>query len=273
MTVSNTSGASMQPPILPTGNVDSTRAADRASFTDISGAQPTQTGTSPIIANLSMQLDPPQVSGSDAGTISALNQLSAQDMQADMFAVMALFTKIAQDQRNSAREMRHNEMQANVKTLLSAAQEIRNAADDRLTGAIMSGVMQIGAGAVQIGGAAANFKASTSALKENKAGNISDAQLGSLNNKAGAYSSGAGGAAQAMTGLGGIMSGIMEHEAAAHDAHKAELEAQAKAHEAGTQQAGDQMQQMQDILRDIRDKLSSMEQSRAETSRGIARNI
>ena len=33
------------------------------------------------------------------------------------------------------------------------------------------------------------------------------------------------------------------------------------------------MQQMMDVIRDVRDKLGAMEQSRAETIRGIARNI
>jgi hypothetical protein len=43
--------------------------------------------------------------------------------------------------------------------------------------------------------------------------------------------------------------------------------------ESGAQHANDMMQQMMDVIRDIRDKLGAIEQSRGETNRGIARNL
>ena len=51
------------------------------------------------------------------------------------------------------------------------------------------------------------------------------------------------------------------------------LETQAKVHETGVQHANDMMQQMMDVIRDVRDKLQSIQQAAVETNRGIARNI
>lgn len=50
-------------------------------------------------------------------------------------------------------------------------------------------------------------------------------------------------------------------------------EADAKAHEEATRQADEMMRSMQDLIREVREKLQAIEQSRVETNRGIARNI
>ncbi|QEA13168.1 type III secretion system translocon subunit SctB [Comamonas flocculans] len=245
-----------------------------AQFTDISEARQQLQGLIDSVAGSLARSDLPLPSSPSSkaasSTLNAIGQLSLQEMQTDIYAVMALVAKSAQQQRNSARELRHSEMAAQVKSLTDAAQEIRNAAKDRLAGAILSGTMQIGAGAVQIGGAAKTMKATQNALGQS---GVSDAQLGALTQVAAGYNTTTQAVGQVMTGTGSILGGIMEHQAAQHDARKAELEAAAKAHETATQQAGDVMQQMQDMLRDIRDKLTSMDQSRSETARGIARNI
>ena len=202
------------------------------------------------------EMPPPETTGTPAGAAAALSQLTGQSMVADMYAVLALFAKIAQEQRTSAREVRHSEMAAQVKSLMSAAQEIRDAAHERMVGAMVSGVMQIAAGAVQVGGGVKASNVSTT----NQAG-------------AGAITAGFGGASTMLNAVGTITSGLMEQQASGHDAKKAELEAMAKAQDTATQQAGDLMQQMQDVIRDIREKLASIEQSLLDTNRGIARNI
>ena len=217
---------------------------------------------------------PPPGAGAPPGDVrAALANLSSDQVQADMYALMALMQQLAQQQRNSAREMRNSEMQAQISTLQNAAQEIRNAAADRLTGAILSGVMQMAAGAMQIGGAAMSFSRTSDALKDFKGGGMTNEQLSGALSKASAFSTGGDGASKVAGAAGQMLNAVMEQQAAGHDAHKAELEAGAKAHEAQVQQSSDVMQQMQDFIRDIRDKLSSIEQSRIETTRGIARNI
>ncbi len=220
------------------------------------------------------QITPRQARARPPGDVrAALANLSSDQVQADMYALMALMQQLAQQQRNSAREMRNSEMQAQISTLQNAAQEIRNAAADRLTGAILSGVMQMAAGAMQIGGAAMSFSRTSDALKDFKGGGMTNEQLSGALSKASAFSTGGDGASKVAGAAGQMLNAVMEQQAAGHDAHKAELEAGAKAHEAQVQQSSDVMQQMQDFIRDIRDKLSSIEQSRIETTRGIARNI
>lgn len=78
---------------------------------------------------------------------------------------------------------------------------------------------------------------------------------------------------QVTGGIGSIAQAAMEHKAAQHDARKAELEADARVHEEARNQANDLMQQMNEIIRDVRDKLSEISRSSLETQRGIARNI
>ncbi|MBB6637386.1 hypothetical protein [Cohnella thailandensis] len=51
-----------------------------------------------------------------------------------------------------------------------------------------------------------------------------------------------------------------------------ESEAQYRTTESGSDNANDQMQQMMELIRQVREKLSDIEQSRADTFKGIARN-
>jgi hypothetical protein len=191
--------------------------------------------------------------GNVSDTVRTLDGLGATDVAGDIYAVMALFQKMAQEQRNSAREVRNSELTAQVQSLNSAAQEIRNAAQDRFVGAVVAGSMQIAGGLVQAGLAGSSF--------------------GKGQVEAGALTGTGTGLGQAMSGIGSIANASMELKAAGHDAKKAELEATAKVHESASQQANDMMQQMMDVIRDVREKLGSIEQSRVETTRGIARNI
>ncbi|MDH5857329.1 type III secretion system translocon subunit SctB [Lampropedia aestuarii] len=333
--------------------------------------------------------------GGSVGLSNSLASLTADQMQADIYAVMALFQKMAQEQRTAARETRMAEAEAQTSSLMAAADEIRSAAKDRLIGGVISGSLSIVGGAVSMVGAAKEARALSrtadpaipkvgtltkeEALKVNpeqvankaavndqlkkdfaslqlkkpvegaftqkEAFRISPEQaakkaawndqfsknFGSLQLPATASGQGAAaqqvankaafnlqsqsgmkaggnapkthfpaetqkneqpklsgdalaahiaaegkvwqGAAQTIGATGGLVSSITEFTASQHDARKAELEAQASAHDAAAQQANDVMQQMQDIIRDIRDKLGAMEQSSLETNRSIARNI
>lgn len=225
--------------------------------------------------------------------------LGEEDVQGDMYAVMALFQKMAQEQRNAAREVRGAEMQAQVSSLKDAAQEIRSAAQDRFVGAVVSGAMQIVGGAISMGagiaGGAASLKGGAKTIesgqKTEMAGELrmmgdsngADVMTGTakiLDGQATRYAAGGQmlnsigqGSSGIAGGIGTIVNAHQEKDAAQHDAKKAELEADAKVHDSGVQQANDLMQQMMDVIRDVRDKLSSIDQSRIETNRGIARNI
>lgn len=199
--------------------------------------------------------------GAGAGsTLDQLSRLSEQDVQTDIYAFMALFQQLAQTMRTSAREVRQNELQAQVDTLKSAAQEIRNAAQDRMVGAMTSGAFQIAGGMAQVGSGIAQ------GLTLGKGGQFAESQAKRQSDIGGGLSGIAG-------GIGTMVNASQERKAAEHDAKKSELEAQSKVHDSGMQQASEMAQQMMDVIRDVREKLSAIEQSRMETNRGIARNI
>ncbi|ARP93562.1 type III secretion system translocon subunit SctB [Bordetella genomosp. 13] len=254
---------------------------------------------------------PPDTANVRSSASMALSQLNEQAISTDIYAVMALFQKCAQEQRDAARQVRDASLAAQVQTLKNAAQEIRNAAQERMVGAIVQASFQIAGGLMQMGAGVASgiqgMKAANMQMKGAEAGKVSamlkDAstedgvstrQQGVLLNEADKFAAdakmfeakaaapsnrsqvlNAAGMAsgQIMGGIGSIVNATQERKAAEHDAKRSELEAQAKVQEAGYQQANELMQQMMDVIRDIRDKLSSIDQSRMETNRGIARNI
>lgn len=248
----------------------------------------------------SVDLPLPKISSmglSSAGSaVEGLNMTA----EADIYAVMALFQQLAQQMRTSSRELRASEQSKQIGELKNAAQEIRNAAQERFTGAVIAGALQIAAGATQIGfgvaSGAMGFKAARAEYKatqlKTEAGQISGvagakAQRAELRNQAlnletsakqsTAYSaglkSGGDGAAGMLGGMGHIAQAAKDRDAAEHDAKRSEFEADAKVHDEARAQANEQMQHMLDTIRDVREKLGAIEQSRLETNRGIARNI
>ncbi len=76
-----------------------------------------------------------------------------------------------------------------------------------------------------------------------------------------------------LSGSGSAIHAYQESSAAESDAKKAEQDAATKAHEIGYQQSNDVLHQTQDLLRDLREKLSAVLQSEVETTRAINRNI
>ena len=230
--------------------------------------------------------------------------LTSEQVNADIYSFMALFAKLAQSMRDTARTQRTAEMQAQVTALQGAANQMREAAASRFTAAIVQGSMQIAGGLAQIGMSAGSMN---SALKSAKLGQqgqgmIDAAKMGKMdigpekmgaNQMAQLKSAGQALNRESMVqsqrssmlqntaqatggiagGIGGIAGAFFTKDADLADAKKAELEAQAKVHDTGVQHANDMMQQMMDVIRDVRDKMQSIQQASVETNRGIARNI
>ncbi|WP_241118932.1 type III secretion system translocon subunit SctB [Achromobacter xylosoxidans] len=96
-------------------------------------------------------LPAPDVTQGAGPVFDAMSRLSEQEVQTDIYAFMALFQQLAQTMRSSAREVRANELQAQVDTLKGAAQEMRDAAKDRMIGAMTQGAFQIFGGLAQAG--------------------------------------------------------------------------------------------------------------------------
>lgn len=245
------------------------------------GAQGSATGSTGK-ANDSLPL--PQQGQSKSEQISAnLSSFSDTQVSADIFSFMALFQKLAQQMRDTARTQRTTDMQTQVSALQNAAEKMTDAAAERLTAAIAQGSMQIAGGMMQMGLSAASISSTVKGAKMGAQADTMSPKAAALTGaKADAakltatgqarlnYSQAAGGIT---AGLGGIIGASFTHKADLLDADKMNLETQAKVSETGVQHANDMMQQMMDVIRDVRDKLSSIQQASIETNRGIARNI
>ncbi len=75
------------------------------------------------------------------------------------------------------------------------------------------------------------------------------------------------------SGAGGIVGAALTLMADEADSRKAEREANSRTAGAATQQSGEMMQEMMEIIRDVRDKMQAIQQATIEANRGIARNI
>ncbi len=174
----------------------------------------------------------------------------------DIYAVMAMAQKTAQEMRDANRELRASSLNAQVSELLSAADDMDKAAKFRLAAGIVQGFMKAAAGAATIG-----FNAT--AKGDGKGSEIDRRE----------HSAKGDGVSLGMQGLGDIAAAALNYEASKADADVKRHEAKAKLHESAQAEANDMMQQMMDVIRDVRDKVSAIDQSRIETNRGISRNI
>ncbi|OCZ68436.1 hypothetical protein A7P25_04700 [Achromobacter xylosoxidans] len=219
---------------------------------------------------------PPPASGAFAGAADALNKLMA-NADTDMYAVMALLQKISQEQRNAARADRAASLDAQTQSLLAAADKIKEAAEERFKGALAQGISQIVGGALQAGVGAGGVAAMGASARMTTTSSPLTAQQTVTQARLDGFASNSSGIGQGLSGMaggvGGIVQAAYDRKAGEADAARAQLEAQAKVAESGAQHANDMMQQMMDVIRDIRDKLGAIEQSRGETNRGIARNL
>lgn len=212
-----------------------------------------------------------------------LSSFSDTQVSADIFSFMALFQTMAQQMRDTARAQRTTDMQTQVSALQNAAEKMKDAAAERLTAAIVQGSMQIAGGVMQAGMSAASVSSTVKGAKLDSQANAMSPKAAAMTGaKADAAKLTATGQAQmnfaqasgsVSAGLGGIIGASFTHKADLLDADKMSLETQAKVAETGVQHANDMMQQMMDVIRDVRDKLSSIQQASIETNRGIARNI
>lgn len=230
----------------------------------------------------------------------SLGKMGGADVTADIYSFMALFQQIAQGMRNTARMDRTTALQGQVSAMQSAADQMKATAALRFAAGVVSGSMQIAGGLAQVGMSSASMANSVKGANMDAAGKntIAGAELGSQkgmgatqqfdmktmgNNQvaqgagfsaAGAKQTALGQAAGGIAGgIGGVVSSGLNYGADLSDAKKAKLDIEAKVQETAVQHANDMMQQMMDAIRDVKDKLQSIQQAAVETNRGIARNI
>lgn len=186
-------------------------------------------------------------------TIDGLSNLSMDHLDLDITAVVMLFYKLSQENRNKAFEVRHAEVQMEVQTYLNSAQKIRDSAKQRMIGALTASGTQILGGALQ--------------------GSLSVTQFGRANATDGDFKITQGrridsmgyAAGEAFGSTGKLGQSILDESASIRDAEKAELDAKARMHDHANQIAREISQQMLDIIRDMRGLLQEQNQARKDT--------
>lgn len=168
----------------------------------------------------------------------------------DIYAVMALFQKLGQDSRNSARAERQAELQNRMDALADAAMKMRVAAVVQLAAGLVSSVVQIGGGLMRIAGGATALKNEGQAMAIQ---NLTE------------------GLAKAVEGVGGMGKSGLDFGAQQLEAGKADAERLATLASSKYDQANETMQQMRDLIRDVQAKLSEIEQSGSDTRKQIVR--
>lgn len=211
--------------------------------------------------------------------------LRSDEARGDLYAILALLLRISQSQRTSEREVRHAGYEAQASMQYDAAQKVRESADERMwggiiaaTGQVIGGIAMMGGGAVSIGAgvkAASAASASSAALAKDDKG-LADALTNAAEKwrVAAQSSSVIGQGASELSGASTrLTQTFYDKDAAEFEAQKIELDASGRKQEQVTQEVNEHMQQLLDAIRDVLDKLRSMEQSRQEINRGIARSL
>ena len=217
--------------------------------------------------------------------IREFNALSAQNMSVDMLEILKLMQRSSQSMRNAYRKIRNEESNAQIGTMLDAAKEMKSAADHRYKAAQIQAWTQIATGTVQGIGAGMSAFGSFKSLgkmdsitKVDSAGKEFTKLVETTSSKNWAnFGSTTGAVGDSLGNLGGgigkLISAGEEREASLADARSRELDASGKLHESAFQDANDQMQHNQELIRDVMDKLQAIMQSNLETNRRINNNI
>lgn len=137
--------------------VDQTQATPASNASRIDPADASEMGKAGQPGNQFLRL-PSGKAADIPSTISGLDRLDAENVGSDIFSLLRLLHQCSLEQRAGARMVRQSEMQANIGTLNAAAKEIREAAFQRMLGAVVSGSLQIGSAGLQAYSATQSLK-------------------------------------------------------------------------------------------------------------------
>lgn len=233
-------------------------------------------------------LQPPKANFAEnmQGTSEALGNISEPEVILDITAMLMLFQKLAQEKRTSANKVRAAESEMEKQAYLESAQKIREAAQDRMIGAITGASLQIAGSLTQLAIGAKGFKDISDAIKNDKSitntlkadaiknapnsDEISNAlQSSKLSEAILLQARKADGLAESAStisaSIGKMAQASMDRDASIKDAQKAELDLQARMHEKASQSAKEEAQQMLEIIRDMRNLIQAENQARKDT--------
>lgn len=207
------------------------------------------------------QLETPDASIAPSSYYDAGETLASTSMEenlVDIFALMKLFHEVARGQRQMAREARHAEREGMIAKIHAQADKIREAAAYAMAAGIVTGAFQIVSGGMTAYGG-------IKGLKIMKGGG-EGAQVQAQN--IGYKWQGIG---QATSGVGQIISSGLEFGAGqAREAEK-RLQADEKVHETHVQDETEWMQNMLDLMREVRQKMEEVIRAQQDTLKSIIR--
>lgn len=237
-------------------------------------------------SNATQGVPPPETGNRKDGVkgMEGAIENASSNLATDIYEFMALYTKIAQQMRATAREQRQNELQAQVSALNTAADKMVEAAEKRFAAALVQGITQMVSGAISIGSGAFTLGKIASLSKPGKV-ELKDLDIDAPP-KADAFAPGSKfslelqakqslftGSGQLITGSGGMIGAGLERDASMIDSEAKQEEAVGTAAQARRESEQEIVQTMGDLLRDIREQLRAMVQAEVESNKGMARNI
>jgi hypothetical protein len=194
-------------------------------------------------------------------------------MFVDVFQLMMLMHKIANEQKGAAREARTAQQEAQQALLYKAAEDIRQAAGFALAAGIVSGAMQIAGGMFSMAGGikAAGIQAKGMQGFKGMDAMTQQATLSNLGARTGAVTAGFSGVGQGMTGLGQMASSALTYASSLEQAEQKEHEADAQRASNFAESETEFLNSLRDMIRDVQEKIQAIQQATDDTTKQILR--
>ena len=194
-------------------------------------------------------------------------------MFVDVFSLMMLMHKIANEQKGASREARTAQHEAQHSLLMNAAEDIRQAAGFALAAGIVSGSMQIAGGMFSMAGGiqAAGIQAKGMQGFDKLTPMMQQARLSNLGAQTGAVTAGFSGVGQGMAGLGQIGSSALTYGSSMEQAQQKEKEADAQRASNFAESETEFLNSLRDMIRDVQEKLQAIQQATDDTTKQILR--
>lgn len=189
-----------------------------------------------------------------ASLCEKLKSADLKSIDSDIADIMTMIAALQIEMRKFMREKQLEEQDAALKVGADAVKKLREQATTKMIGAIVAGVAQMVGGMAQVAGG-------TQQSRWVSAGH-GDAKSSAAGTTGSAVNT-------ALTGIGTIVNAAQEKKAANEGADQEALQLQVKAHDTKAQQALSLAQEMLDALRDLLQRLTSINQAKADTDRNI----
>lgn len=239
-------------------------------------------------ADGSLKIDPPAGAGGANYWHDLQRALdgAAQNAPFDIYQLLALLAEFAATQQLQDRQERQADLAVKIGKLTVSADEVVQAALSRFIGAVTGGTLQLVAGATGVAGGVVGLKGVYSANARISA-DATAAPAGALQqdpdfqirqfNKLTMASQGVGhllqGVSSATTGVGQIVSGSLDFQAAGHERDKLNSDKGAEVADAARSSDSESLQRHLEVQKSILDTISAIERERHETAQGQARAV